>query len=44
MRQGAESVFVGPRHMAFNHLKAETRFKKGMPAKQCVVKITLKWF
>lgn len=33
-REGAASVFAGLRHIAFNHLKAETSFKKGMPAKQ----------
>jgi len=33
-REGAASVFAGLRHIAFNQLKAETSFSKGMPAMQ----------
>ena len=33
-REGAAPVFAGLRHIAFNQLKAETSFNKGMPAKQ----------
>ncbi|CAM4087882.1 ISAs1 family transposase [Pseudoalteromonas ostreae] len=32
--EGAAPVFAGLRHIAFNQLKAETSFNKGMPAKQ----------
>lgn len=32
--EGAAAVFARLRHIAFNHLKAETSFKKSMPAKQ----------
>ncbi|KZN52930.1 hypothetical protein N482_25055, partial [Pseudoalteromonas luteoviolacea NCIMB 1942] len=33
-RKGATTVSAWLRHIAFNHLKAETSFKKGIPAKQ----------
>jgi predicted transposase YbfD/YdcC len=32
-REGAALVFAGLTHIVFNHLKAETNLKKGMPVK-----------